>query len=81
MNIIQDGNTTTSANVLFDILRKIPSNSDINFTLKTENKISIKSQNSDFNLLCLPSTNFPTFDDNFNSEKILLEKKVFIFIK
>ena len=44
---------------------------DINFTLKTENKISIKSQNSDFNLLCLPSTNFPTFDDNFNSEKVL----------
>ena len=58
LNIIQEGNTTTSANVLFDILRKIPSNSDINFTLKTENKISIKSQNSDFNLLCLPSTNF-----------------------
>ena len=78
LNIIQDGNTTTSANVLFDILRKIPSNSDINFTLKTENKISIKSQNSDFNLLCLPSTNFPTFDDNFNSEKVLLNNKKFL---
>ena len=78
LNIIQDGNTTTSANVLFDILRKIPSNSDINFTLKTENKISIKSQNSDFNLLCLPSTNFPTFDDNFNSEKVLLDNKKFL---
>ena len=27
VNISQEGNTTTSANVLFDILRKIPSNS------------------------------------------------------
>jgi len=78
LNILQEGNTTTSANVLFDILRKIPTNSDVNFSLKNENKISIKSQNSDFNLLCLPSTNFPTFDDNFSSEKILLDNKKFL---
>ena len=70
VNILQEGNTTTSANVLFDILRKIPSNSEINFNLKSENKLSLKTHNSDFNLLCLPSSNFPTFDDNFQGEAI-----------
>ena len=77
VNISQEGNTTTSANVLFDILRKIPSNSEINFNLKSENKLSLKTQNSDFNLLCLPSSNFPTFDDNFQGEVIEIEKKNF----
>ena len=78
VNISHEGNTTTSANVLFDILRKIPSNSEINFNLKSENKLSLKTHNSDFNLLCLPSSNFPTFDDNFKSEVIEIEKKNFL---
>ena len=70
LKVVEEGNTTTSANVLFDILRKIPQGTEINFTLKSENKLSLKSKNSDFNLLCLPSSNFPTFDDKFESEKI-----------
>ena len=78
IKIIKEGNTTTSANVLFDILRKMPSNSDLNFQLKSENKLSLKTQSSDFNLLCLPSANFPTFEDNFHEEKIHIEKKDFL---
>ena len=78
LKVVEEGNTTTSANVLFDILRKIPSGTEINFTLKSENKLSLKSKNSDFNLLCLPSSNFPTFDDKFESEKMEIEKKRFL---
>ena len=78
LKIIKEGNTTTSANVLFDILRKIPTNSELNFTLKSENKLSLKTDNSDFNLNCLPSSNFPTFDDNFSSEKIEIDKNKFL---
>ena len=78
LNIIEEGSTTTSANVLFDILRKIPTGTEINFTLKGENKLSLKSKNSDFNLLCLPISNFPTFDDKFEIEKIEIEKKKFL---
>ena len=37
---IKEGSTTTSAAILFDILRKISSNSDLNFELKSENKLS-----------------------------------------
>ena len=67
VNIITEGSTTTSAAILFDILRKIPSNSEIFFDLKSENKLSLKSDNSDFNLLCLPTDNFPTFKDEFDN--------------
>ena len=38
----------------------------------------MKTKNSDFNLLCLPSSNFPTFDDKFESEKIEIDKKHFL---
>ena len=78
LKVVEEGNTTTSANVLFDILRKIPQGTEISFTLKSENKLSLKSKNSDFNLLCLPSSNFPTFDDKFESEKIEIDKKNFL---
>ena len=63
VKIINEGSTTTSAAILYDILRKISSDSELNFELKSQNKLSLKSDNSDFNLLCLPSDNFPNFDD------------------
>ncbi len=78
LNIVEEGSTTTSANVLFDILRKIPQNAEINFVKKNENKLSLKTENSDFNLLCLPTTNFPTFNDNFENEQIDIDKAKFL---
>ena len=78
VKVIDEGSTTTSANVLFDILRKVPAGSNLNFTLKNENKLSLKTDSSDFNLLCLPSSNFPTFDDKFDSDKLELKKESFL---
>ena len=39
VKIIKEGSTTTSAAILYDILRKISSNSELNFDLKSENKL------------------------------------------
>ena len=78
VKIMKEGSTTTSAAILYDILRKISSNSELNFDLKTENKLSLKSDNSDFNLLCLPTDNFPTFADEFENQEIQLNNKKFL---
>ena len=78
IKILKEGSTTTSAAILYDILRKISSNSDLNFDLKNENKLSLKSENSDFNLLCLPIDNFPTFSDEFENQEIQLNKDRFL---
>ena len=59
-------------------MRKISSASDINFELKSENKLSLKSDNSEFNLLCLPTDNFPTFADQFNKNSFSLDSKNFL---
>ena len=78
VKIINEGSTTTSAAILYDILRKISSNSDLNFELKSENRLSLKSHNSDFNLLCLPTDNFPTFADEFEGDEISLNNSRFL---
>ena len=78
VKIINEGSTTTSAAILYDILRKISSNSELKFDLKSENKLSLKSENADFNLLCLPTDNFPTFADEFEGQEILLDSKKFV---
>ena len=78
VKITKEGSTTTSAAILYDILRKISSNSELFFDLKTENKLSLKSDNSDFNLLCLPTDNFPTFTDEFEDQEILINNKKFL---
>ncbi len=78
VKIINEGSTTTSAAILYDILRKISSNSELNFDLKSENKLSLKSENADFNLLCLPTDNFPTFADEFEGREISLNNDRFL---
>ncbi len=70
VKIVTEGSTTTSASILYDILRKISANSNLRFELKSENKLSLKGDNADFNLLCLPTDNFPTFADEFDGEEI-----------
>ena len=78
VKILKEGSTTTSAAILYDILRKISSDSELNFDLKSENKLSLKSDNSDFNLLCLPTDNFPSFTDEFEGHEISLDNNRFL---
>ncbi len=78
VEVINEGSTTTSAAILYDILRKISSNSELNFHLKSENKLSLKSRNADFNLICLPTDNFPTFADEFEGPDLPLNNTRFL---
>tara|TARA_Y100001970_G_scaffold277768_1_gene382481 strand:+ start:1965 stop:3080 length:1116 start_codon:yes stop_codon:yes gene_type:complete len=78
IKIDQEGSTTTSATVLYDLLRKLPTNLDVSFNLQSENKLNIKAKNSKFNLLCLPKDDFPNFADTFETNPINLNGKDFL---
>ena len=71
----KEGSTTTSATVLYDILRKLPSNLNILFNLQNENKLSISAENSKFNLLCLPVDNFPNFSESFKTNGLNINRE------
>ena len=78
VKITNEGSTTTSAAILYDILRKISAESEINFDLRSENKLSLRSENADFNLLCLPTDNFPTFSDQFKGKEMSFNNQNFL---
>jgi DNA polymerase-3 subunit beta len=60
----KEGATTTSANILYDILQKLHSGAKVELSLQSTNKLKLISRNSKFNLLCIPSDNFPLFDED-----------------
>ena len=75
--IIKEGSTTTSASILYDILRKLQASSKVDLTLLNTNKLKLVSGNSKFNLLCMPSTNFPLSEETSNEENFeILPKKL-----
>ena len=78
VKITKEGRTTTSATILHDVLKKLSSDSEIDFNLISENKLNLKTDNSNFNLLCLPTDNFPDFSDNFENNEIVLNKSKFL---
>tara|TARA_B100001123_G_scaffold438753_1_gene574224 strand:+ start:2540 stop:3655 length:1116 start_codon:yes stop_codon:yes gene_type:complete len=61
----KEGSTTTSASILYDILRKLEPNSKVELFFQSGNKLKLVSGNSKFNLLCISSENFPLSDENF----------------
>ena len=78
VKVEKEGSTTTSASILYDILRKITNNSSVSFNLSNDNKLSIKADNADFNLLCLAPDNFPSFPEEFSSDIISINRDQFL---
>ena len=75
VKIIKEGSTTTSASILYEIIRKFPNESKIELSLIDENKLQLKSGNSKFNLLCLSPNDFPLSNENFEGTSIEIESE------
>ena len=68
--IKSEGATTTSSSILYDILRKLETNTKVELFLQDKNKLKLTSGNSKFNLNCIPSGDYPLSTDD-------IEKKTF----
>ena len=64
----KEGSTTTSASVLFDILRKLEPNTKVELSLQTVNQLKLVSGNSKFNLLCISAENFPLSNEDIKQK-------------
>ena len=74
----KEGTTTTSASVLYDILRKLESDEKVEFFLQDSNKLKLVSGNSKFNLLCMPSENFPLPEENVDQTTLEIPSHKFL---
>ncbi len=75
IEISEEGETTTSCSIMYDIVRKFNNEKKINFQLINENKINLESDNSSFNLNCLKASEFPITDTNFKENEFILGSK------
>jgi len=75
IEILEEGKTTTSASIMYDIVRKFSSGKKINFSNPSENKIQLESEKSLFNLNCISASEFPLTDENFNENEFVIESK------
>ena len=75
VEILQEGKTTTTSSIMYDIIRKFNSGKKINFNQTSENKIQLESEKSIFNLNCLSAAEFPVTEESFNTSEFSVKSK------
>ncbi len=78
IQINDEGETTTSCSIMYDIVRKFNNEKKINFNLVSDNKINLESDKSSFNLNCLKASEFPITEENFTDNEFSINSKKFL---
>ena len=78
IDIKEEGTTTTTSSIMYDIIRKFSSGKKINFTLNNESKLQLESEKSIFNLNCINASEFPITEENFNSNQFSINSKILL---
>ena len=75
IEVIEDGKTTTTSSIMYDIVRKFSSGKKINISLSDASKLQLESDKSIFNLNCISPSEFPLTDENFNDNEFSINSK------
>ena len=75
VEILEEGKTTTTSSIMYDIIRKFSSGKKINLSLSDISKLQVESEKSIFNLNCISATEFPLTDENFNQNEFVIKSK------
>ena len=78
VEILENGKTTTTSSIMFDIVRKFSSDKKINLTMNNDSKLQLESDKSIFNLNCINPSEFPLTDENFNQNEFIINSKHFL---
>ncbi len=75
IEVLEEGKTTTTSSIMYDIVRKFSSGKKINLTLNDKYKLHLASEKSVFNLNCIDASEFPLTEENFDQNQFLLKSK------
>jgi len=75
IEVLEEGKTTTTSSIMYDIIRKFSSGKKINLTLNEKSKLHLESEKSIFNLNCISASEFPVTDENFNQNEFVINSK------
>ena len=75
IEVLEEGKTTTTSSIMYDIIRKFSSGKKINLTLTDASKLQLESEKSIFNLNCISPSEFPLTDENFDQNSFLIKAR------
>ncbi len=75
IEVLEEGRTTTTSSIMYDIIRKFSSGKKINLTLNDKQKLHLESEKSVFNLNCIDPSEYPITEENFNQNEFTLKSK------
>jgi len=78
VEVHEEGKTTTTSSILYDIIRKFSSGKKINFSFSGENKLQLESEKSVFHLNCIGASEFPITDEDFNENQFSIKSKTLL---
>ena len=78
VEILEEGKTTTTSSIMYDIIRKFSTGKKINLSLTEISKLQVESEKSIFNLNCISANEFPLTDENFNQNEFIIKSKQFL---
>ena len=64
IEVLEEGKTTTTSSIMYDIVRKFSSGKKINLVLNEKSKLHLESEKSIFNLNCISASEFPLTNEN-----------------
>ena len=75
-NVMEDGATTINSQILYDIVRKIDDNSEIEIISNNGKLLTLRSDGSRFSLACLPKEDYPIIEQDKSGIEINISPKI-----
>ena len=75
-DILEEGSTTINSQLLYDIVRKLKDNSEIEVISNDGKLLTIRSNGTRFSLACLPKEDYPIIDKNIQGNSININSKI-----
>tara|TARA_B100000575_G_scaffold284182_1_gene277911 strand:+ start:1409 stop:2524 length:1116 start_codon:yes stop_codon:yes gene_type:complete len=75
-NVLEEGATTINSQILYDIVRKLDENSEIEIISNDGKLLTLRASGSRFSLACLPKEDYPIIDQDNSGTSININSKI-----
>ena len=75
-NVLEEGATTINSQILYDIVRKLDENSQIEIISNNGKLLTLRASGSRFSLACLPKEDYPIIDQDNSGTSVSINSKV-----
>ena len=76
-NVIEEGSTTINSQIIYDIIRKLPEDTEVEAISNDSSLLTIRTNKSKFSLACLPKEDFPIIDNNNFGNELKIDANIF----